>query len=129
LATSSNTFSAKPSSRHPDPQCFPTNVANAWSAEEVRVRLYFLVKVRKASGLRVAGGSNIGRTVDFGGGFSPGGARIGAVLRGLIGWTGVPNAGDDEGMRSLGTAEGFSGRRVVAIPSVGLVLPEVVVEV
>jgi hypothetical protein len=70
----------------------------------------------------------MGRTVDFGGGFNPGGARIGAVLRGLMGWTGVPNAGDDEGIRSLGTAEGFSGRRVVVISSIGLVVPEVVME-
>lgn len=79
------------------------------------VRLCFLVKVRKASGRRVAGGRSIGRTVDFAAGLSAGGALIGAVLRGLMGWTGVPNAGDDEGMRSEGTAEGLSGRLAVAI--------------
>ena len=89
--------------------------ANAWRAEDVRVRLCFLVKVRNASGRRVAGGRSIGRTVDFAAGLSAGGALIGAVLRGLIGWTGVPNAGDEEGMRSDGTADGFSGRLVVAI--------------
>jgi hypothetical protein len=73
------------------------------------------VKVRKASGRSVAGGSSIGRTVDFATGFNAGGARIGAVLRALMGWAGVPNAGDEEGMRSDGTAEGFSSRFVVAI--------------
>jgi hypothetical protein len=76
------------------------------------------VKVRKAIGRSVASGSSIGSTVDFGGGFSAGGARIGAVLRGLMGWTGVPNAGDDEGMTFAGTAEGFSGRLAVAIVSI-----------
>lgn len=78
------------------------------------VRLCFLVKVRNASGRSVAGGSNIGRTVDFATGLREGGARIGAVLRGLIGCTGVPNAGEDEGMAS-DTAEGFSGRLAEAI--------------
>ena len=81
----------------------------------MRVRLCFFVKVRNASGRSVAGGRSIGRTVDFATGFKAGGARIGAVLRGLMGWTGVPNAGDEDGMRSEGTAEGFSGRLVVAI--------------
>ena len=51
----------------------------------MRVRLCFLVKVRKASGRSVAGGRSMGRTVDLGGGFRAGGARIGAVLRGLMG--------------------------------------------
>lgn len=78
------------------------------------VRLCFLVKVRNASGLSVAGGSNIGRTVDFATGLRDGGARIGAVLRGLIGCTGVPNAGEDDGIAS-DTAEGFSGRLDVVI--------------
>lgn len=67
------------------------------------------MNVRKASGRSVAGGSNIGRTVDFEGGFSAGGARMGAVLRGLMGWTGVPNAGEEEGMGFAGAVEGFSG--------------------
>jgi hypothetical protein len=77
--------------------------------------LCFFVKVRKASGRSVAGGRRIGSTVDFATGFNAGGARIGAVLRGLMGWTGVPNAGDEDGMRSEGTAEGLSGRLAVAI--------------
>ena len=51
----------------------------------MRVRLCFLVKVRNASGRSVAGGSSIGRTVDFPTGLSAGGARMGAVLRGLMG--------------------------------------------
>lgn len=81
----------------------------------MRVRLCFFVKVLNASGRRVAGGNNIGRTVDFATGLRAGGARIGAVLRGLIGCTGVPNAGDEEGMASAATAEGFSGRLAVAM--------------
>lgn len=63
----------------------------------------------------------MGRTVDLTGGFSAGGARIGAVLRGLIGWMGVPKAGDDEGIGFAGIAEGFSGRLAVAIDPGGQV--------
>jgi hypothetical protein len=92
----------------------------------VRVRLCFLVNVRNASGRSVAGGRSTGRTVDFGGGFSAGGARIAAVLRELMGWTGVPNAGDDEGIRFAGAAEGFSGRLAVAMSSVRLFVMQVV---
>lgn len=84
----------------------------------MRVRLCFLVNVLNASGRNVAGGSSIGRTVDFATGFKAGGARIGAVLRGLMGWAGVPKAGDEDGMGSAVTAEGFSGRLVVAISAV-----------
>lgn len=87
------------------------------------VRLCFLVNVLKASGRSVAGGSNIGRTVDFATGLSKGGARIGAVLRGLMGCTGVPNAGEEDGMGSAGTAEGFSGRLEVAMSVVVVVKP------
>ena len=83
----------------------------------MRVRLCFFVNVRKASGRNVAGGRSIGSTVDFPTGFSAGGARMGAVRRGLMGWTGVPNAGDEEGIGFAGTAEGLSGRRVVAMSS------------
>jgi hypothetical protein len=115
FATSSSTFSASPSSRHPEPQCFPMKLANAESAEEVKVRLCFLVNVRKASGLSVAGGSSIGRTVARAAGLRMGGARMGAVLRGLMGWTGVPNAGEDEGMTFWGIDEGFAGLLEVAI--------------
>lgn len=92
-------------------------VANAASADDVRVRLCFLVKVRNASGRSVAGGNSIGNTVVRTGGFSDGGTRMGAVRRGFMGWTGVPNAGDDEGIRFSGTAKDFSGRREVAIVS------------
>lgn len=81
----------------------------------MRVRLCFLVNVRKARGRRVAGGRSMGRTVGFAAGFSAGGARMGAVLRGLMGWTGVPNAGDEEGIGFGGTADGFSGLLAVAI--------------
>jgi hypothetical protein len=44
-----------------------------------------------------------------------GGARIGAVRRGLMGWTGVPNAGDEDGMTFCGIADGFSGLLEVAM--------------
>lgn len=115
LATSSSTFSAKPSSLHAEPQCFPTKVASAWRADDVSVRLCFLVNVRNASGRSVAGGSSMGSTVDLTGGFSAGGARIAVIRRGLMGWAGVPKAGEDDGIGFAGTAEGFSGRRVVAI--------------
>ena len=81
----------------------------------MRVRLCFFVKVLNASGRRVAGGSSMGRTVDLAEGFSAGGARIGAVLRASMGWTGVPNAGDEEGIGFSATIDGFSGRLVVAM--------------
>ena len=57
----------------------------------------------------------MGKTVDLDFGTSAGGARIGAVLRGWMGWTGVPNAGDEDGIGLAGTAEGFSGRLAVAM--------------
>lgn len=60
LAASSKTFSARPSSRHPEPQCFPMNVANACRADDESVRLCFFVNVRKAKGLRVVGGRIMG---------------------------------------------------------------------
>lgn len=69
-------------------------VASAFSAVDVNVRLCFFVKVRKATGLNIAGGRLIGRIVA---GLSCGGG-IGAVLLGFMGWTGVPNAGEDEGI-------------------------------
>ena len=70
-------------------------VANAASADDVRVRLCFFVKVRNARGRRIAGGRRIGRTVV---GLSWGGA-MGAVRLGSIGWTGVPKAGEEDGIR------------------------------
>jgi hypothetical protein len=68
-------------------------VASATNADDVSVRLCFLVNVRNASGRKVAGGRRIGKIVD---GLNCGWA-IGFVLRGNIGCTGVPNAGDEEG--------------------------------
>ena len=65
LATSSSTFSARPSSLHPEPQCLPIKVASSCRAVEVSVRLCFLVNVRKASGRSVAGGRMIGRIAAF----------------------------------------------------------------
>jgi hypothetical protein len=76
----------------------------------VSVKLCFLVNVRKARGRSVAGGSSTGRMLAF----------VAAVvrLRGRIGWTGVPNAGDEDGMifngpgvgagLNIGGARGFS---------------------
>lgn len=74
------------------------NVASAVSADDVKVRLCFLVNVRKARGRSVAGGRRIGRiVVGFTGRPSCGGG-IGNVLRGIMGWAGVPNAGEEEGI-------------------------------
>lgn len=73
LALSSNTRSPVPSSRHPEPQCRPINVASACRAEELSVRLCFLVKVRKASGRSVGGGRRIGRIVGVVAGLKAGG--------------------------------------------------------
>ena len=70
------------------------NVASAASADDVRVRLCFFVKVRKACGRSVAGGRIMGR-MD---GLRAAGAGIGAVFRGRMGCAGVPKAGEDEGM-------------------------------
>ena len=71
------------------------NVASDWSAGELSVRLCFLVKVRKARGRREGGGRRIGRIVEMAGLNAGGG--IGRS-RGLMGWTGVPNAGLEEGI-------------------------------
>jgi hypothetical protein len=64
------------------------NVASSCSADEVNVRLCFLVKVLKANGRRVAGGSRIGRMVAF----------AGAIENGFKVPAGVANAGDEEGI-------------------------------
>jgi hypothetical protein len=69
------------------------NVAKAASAVVDMVRLYFLVNVRNARGLRVVGGNMIDRTVGdlkFGGGIGSG-FLDGNTARG------VPNAGEEEG--------------------------------
>ena len=97
-ATSSRTFSANPSSRHPDPQYFPTNVARACNEEDVIVRLCRFVKVLKATGLRVVAGNAMGRM---------GAALVVAVplvTTGRTGWRGVANAGEEEGMALVGLA-------------------------
>jgi hypothetical protein len=86
------------------------NVAKTCRAEEVRVKLCFLVKVLKARGLKVAGGRRIGSILAF--------TAAAAGLKLLIGSAGVPNAGDDEGIGfdgagvggglNIGAARGFS---------------------
>jgi len=86
-------------------------VARTCRAGVVSVKLYFLVKVRKASGLNVGAGRIIGSMLAFIG--------IAAALKGRIGCTGVANAGDEEGIGfngagvggglNIGAARGFSG--------------------
>jgi len=74
-------------------------VASTCNADDVRVRLCFFVKVLKARGLKVAGGSRIGSMLAF--------ARAGAgTLKGLIRCAGVPNAGEEEGMGFRGASAG-----------------------
>ena len=85
-------------------------VAKTWSADEVRVKLCFLVNVLKAKGRKVAGGSRIGSILAFAG--APAGLKF------RIGCTGVANAGDDDGIGfngagvggglNIGAARGFS---------------------
>jgi len=69
--------------------------ASSCRADDVNVRLCFLVNVRKASGRRVAGGRRIGSIVVF---------VVGAIANGLCVYAGVPKAGDDDGIRSLAGA-------------------------
>lgn len=86
------------------------NVARTCNAEEVSVRLCFLVKVRKAKGRKVAGGRRTGRILAF--------AAAVVTLKGRMGWTGVPKAGDEDGIGfkgagvggglNIGAARGFS---------------------
>lgn len=66
--------------------------ASSCKAEDVRVRECFLVKVRKANGRSVAGGRMIGRMAAFGA----------LTAKGFGGWTGVPKAGDEEGIADEG---------------------------
>ena len=54
------------------------------------------MKVLKARGRKVAGGSRIGRILAF--------AGMAAALKGRMGWTGVANAGDEEGIGFNGAA-------------------------
>lgn len=73
-------------------------VARTWSAEEVRVRLCFLVNVRNAKGRKVAGGRRIGSMLAF--------AGAAAGLKGRMGCAGVAKAGDDEGIGFKGAGVG-----------------------
>lgn len=68
-------------------------LASACNALDVSVRLCFLVNVRKARGRSVAGGRSTGR-IGVGGGVEAGFSRI----AGRSGWTGVPKAGEEEGI-------------------------------
>lgn len=86
------------------------NVASICKAEEVNVKLYFFVKVRKASGRKVAGGSSIGRMLGF---------DKGATLKDRIGWAGVANAGDEEGMGLTGAGVGGTLKRAATRGSSG----------
>ena len=101
-ATSSSTFSASPSSRHPAPQCRPMKAASSARLDELRVRLCFLVKVRKARGRRAAGGREMGSTA------CRAGAGPGVAVKDFRGWAGVPKAGEEEGMSEGGCAA-FAG--------------------
>jgi hypothetical protein len=104
LATSSRRRSASPSSLQPLPQYLPMNIARDCRAEDVKVRLCFFVRERKASGRRVGGGRRIGRTVDAGV-CAAGTAKGCASFTGLLamGYAGVPKAGEEDGRGSLET--------------------------
>lgn len=106
FATSSRILSARPSSRQPLPQNLPTNVERRPNPDDVNVRLCFLVRVRKATGRSVCGGSAIGSTegpeslvVDFCAAANA--CRTGGACRGLMGYAGVPKPGEDENCWSL----------------------------
>ena len=73
-------------------------VASTSSADDVKLRLCFFVKVLKARGLKVAGGNMMG-SVD--------GVEGSCGFLGRIGWAGVPKAGDDDGM--ISAPRGFEG--------------------
>lgn len=63
-------------------------VASSCNADEVKVRLCFLVNVLNASGLSVAGGSRIGSIVAF----------AGAIENGFRDAAGVAKAGEEDGI-------------------------------
>ncbi len=78
------------------------NVARHCRAVDVRVRLCFFVRVRKARGLKVCGGRRIGRivvVVCWTAGATKGCASFTGLL--AIGYAGVPKAGEEDGMGSL----------------------------
>lgn len=99
FATSSRTRSARPASLQPLPQCLPMKVASSCSEDDVMVRLCFFVIVRNANGRRMAGESRIGRTAGVIGFANTGGGLIVSLAgREAIGYAGVANAGDEDGM-------------------------------
>lgn len=66
----------------------------------MRVRLCFLVKVRKATGRSVVGGRRIGRMDTLGG-------ATGTGLATFVGYTGgVPKPGDEENVGFVGGCRG-----------------------
>lgn len=83
--------------------------ANVCKADDEIVRLCLRVKVRKATGRRVEGGSRIGRIEVLAGGACVFGMRNGRA--------GVPNAGEDEGIGSEVAILKRSGWRGVAVGS------------
>jgi hypothetical protein len=95
------------------------NVARTCNAEDVRVRLCFLVNVRKATGRRVAGGRRIGRILGF---------EIGAMVNDRTGWAGVAKAGDEDGigLRGAGVA---GGRNIGAARGISFWLGRLILEV
>lgn len=93
LATSSHTSSASPSSRHREPQYFPTNVASSCSVGPVIVRLCFFVKTRNVMGRSMVGGMRIGRIVAA---LPPSGVADARCLRSGKGRAGVAKPGEEE---------------------------------
>lgn len=71
------------------------NVARTCRADEVKVKLCFLVIILKAVGRKVGGGSMMGSMLAFGRG-------IAGTLKGLTGCAGVANAGEEDGMELSG---------------------------
>jgi hypothetical protein len=85
-------------------------VARHCKAEDVNVRLYFLVSERKATGRKVCGGRRMGRMVE-GGRWAPDAAKACVGFTGLLarGYAGVPKAGEEDGTGSLENATGPGG--------------------
>ncbi len=119
FATSSSTRSARPSSLHPLPQCLPIKVASSCSDDDVMVRLCFFVIVRNAKGRSIAGGSRTGSMAGVVGFLNAGaGARIPSLAgREAIGYAGVANAGDEDGMAVFAVLNRGAGARGVSIES------------
>jgi hypothetical protein len=91
------------------------NVARACSDDEVIVRLCFFVIVRNANGRRIAGGSRMGSTAGVVGFVNAGGGLFASFAgREAMGYAGVANAGDEDGMGSL-VVGGFLNRGAGAL--------------